>query len=402
MEEILPKERPGSCRACGSSPTSHTATLLSSTVDAWINDRLQSLPAITFVLAWAYRIANRLEPTVLRLVYYVTGRQTLTDRSKALTNRAQVLWEEADRRGIEMEQIAVFGRPSEYYRAKREGEWRYFESLVIPAQKKVRPYTWLDDKFIFKCFLRDAGIPAANAFVTTSLSEARERFKDFGAPVVVKPRVGSRARHTMTNVRTIEVFEEAFRSAQELCRYVLFEEHLAGKLCRATLVDGKVVGFLRKSYPEVIGDGQHTIAELVRIKNSAKPDRVWDITLDVENVEYLQRQGYAPDDILPLGSVIEVSASSGRMAGGDTCEMPAEIHPKLRTQLENISRILDVPLVGFDLIIPDPEADPDEQKWGILEANTLPFIDLHYNPLYGKTSNVAGALWDLWLEKNPA
>jgi cyanophycin synthetase len=84
------------------------------------------------------------------------------------------------------------------------------------------------------------------------------------------------------------------------------------------------------------------------------------------------------------------------MVGGETHEIPESIHPKLHALIERLSQLLDVPLAGFDLIIPDPEADPDIQKWGILEANTLPFIDLHYNPLYGKTSNVAVAIWDLW------
>jgi D-alanine-D-alanine ligase-like ATP-grasp enzyme len=53
-------------------------------------------------------------------------------------------------------------------------------------------------------------------------------------------------------------------------------------------------------------------------------------------------------------------------------------------------------VAGFDLIIADPEQDPDNQEWGIIEANSLPFIDLHYLPLYGRPSNPAAQVWDMW------
>jgi hypothetical protein len=44
----------------------------------------------------------------------------------------------------------------------------------------------------------------------------------------------------------------------------------------------------------------------------------------------------------------------------------------------------------------NPQDDPNNQKWGIIEANSLPFIDLHYWPLYGEPVNIASYVWDLW------
>jgi cyanophycin synthetase len=401
MEEILPKEKPGACMACGDSPVPHAYTFLMNTLDAWVNDNVRSIPNVGRMLAHMHVVANRLESPLVRWAYYTCGKKTLTDPSRTPTNRALVLWEEARHRGIPMEQIAIFNSPSDYYRVKLDGAWMYFEGLPVPRRGSMHSYAWMDDKHLFKRFLEKHRIPAARAVMTASLESARAEFARFNAPVVVKPRIGSRARHTATHVRTIEDFEEAFRSAQQLCKYVLFEEHLVGKLCRATVVNGSVAGFLKKSYPTVTGDGTSTIRDLVRDKNAQKPERVWDILLNEANEGHIRRQGLTLDSILPQGVTIDVSQHSGRQVGGATHEMPTEIHPKLREYLERASRILDVPLIGFDLIIADPEADPDTQKWGILEANTLPFIDLHYNPLYGQTSNVAGALWDLWQKENP-
>jgi D-alanine-D-alanine ligase-like ATP-grasp enzyme len=94
--------------------------------------------------------------------------------------------------------------------------------------------------------------------------------------------------------------------------------------------------------------------------------------------------------------VVPLTHRTGRLFGGETRELLASVHPKLRDTLERAVRTLDVPVVGLDVIIKDPEADPDTQTWGIIEANSLPFIDLHYLPLYGTPSNPAAQVWDLW------
>jgi D-alanine-D-alanine ligase-like ATP-grasp enzyme len=57
---------------------------------------------------------------------------------------------------------------------------------------------------------------------------------------------------------------------------------------------------------------------------------------------------------------------------------------------------MGTPIVGFDFIIPDPTQDPRDQKWGIIEANMNPFIDLHHFPLVGNPINVAAKVWDMW------
>ncbi|MGB4965767.1 MAG: hypothetical protein WBO77_01510, partial [Microgenomates group bacterium] len=54
------------------------------------------------------------------------------DISKARSDRSKVIWKEAQKRGIRMQGISVWGKPIEQYRAHVEGKWRYFESLPIP------------------------------------------------------------------------------------------------------------------------------------------------------------------------------------------------------------------------------------------------------------------------------
>jgi cyanophycin synthetase len=76
--------------------------------------------------------------------------------------------------------------------------------------------------------------------------------------------------------------------------------------------------------------------------------------------------------------------------------MVDEIHPSFIPFFEKAALVTGLSIAGFDSIIPDPTMDAYSQKWGIIECNTLPFIDLHYYALEGKPRNIAGMVWDLW------
>ena len=57
--------------------------------------------------------------------------------------------------------------------------------------------------------------------------------------------------------------------------------------------------------------------------------------------------------------------------------------------------MLDDPLVGVDFMMDDMARSWKEQKCGVIECNSLPFIDLHHFPLKGPARNAAGNVWDL-------
>ena len=66
-------------------------------------------------------------------------------------------------------------------------------------------------------------------------------------------------------------------------------------------------------------------------------------------------------------------------------------HPDITDLLKYIAKILDYPYVGVDFIIADIKKSwQDQDKGGIIECNSLPFIDLHHYPSRGKPRNAAG------------
>jgi cyanophycin synthetase len=96
------------------------------------------------------------------------------------------------------------------------------------------------------------------------------------------------------------------------------------------------------------------------------------------------------------GITLKLSAKTGRMYGGYTEEMLPTVHPKMHEIFKKAGEIVSAPVVGFDLIIENPIKDPALQRWGIIECNSLPFIDLHYFALEGTPINLAKNVWNLW------
>jgi D-alanine-D-alanine ligase-like ATP-grasp enzyme len=62
--------------------------------------------------------------------------------------------------------------------------------------------------------------------------------------------------------------------------------------------------------------------------------------------------------------------------------------------------VVNDPVLGFDFITEDISSDPKNTRWGIIECNAVPFINLHHDPLEGEPINVAGKLWDYIAKKH--
>jgi len=329
------------------------------------------------------------------------------DIDRAVTFRSRVMWEEARRRGIQMEQMIVFKRPLEIYRAKINDKHIFFESIPVPSWMLNTADLW-DDKSTLKRAFDKNNIPvpkhvelASFRSISPNLNSRFNRkvariFKDFKMPIIVKPRVGSRGRHTTTNISTTPEFYEAIRVAKQITPYFVVEEHLMGEVCRATIVNGKLAGFYLGGSPIVVGDGVKTIEELIKEKNLNKHERVGAVEISDEIVGYISRSGFSLDSVPKAGERVQLTYRTGRLFGGVTREMIDDLHPSFVPILEKAGKVVDMVVTAFDCIIPNPEQDAGSQRWGIIECNSLPFIDLHYYALEGKPRNIAGMIWDLW------
>jgi len=342
-------------------------------------------------------LADRVEKLLFLTMPIVGILRWSGDIEKAVTGRSKLIWEEARKRNIEMQQAIMFGKPIELYRANIHGKNHFFPSIPIPPHLPQAGYSWLDDKLRLSEELRTAGIPSPRSILVPIFGDnAKIILRELSTPIIVKPKDGSRGRHTTTNIRTEQEFKRALTLGRKISLFLLAQEHLMGSVYRATVVDGKLVGFFRADSPQVMGDGVKNIRELIEEKNKILHERLSPMIVNDDLLSFIERQGYDLESIPGKKMQVNLSAKTGRMYGGYTKEMLPEVHSKMHTIFEKVAKVVNVPVAGFDLIIENPSEDPDSQRWGIIECNSLPFIDLHCFPLEGNPINVAKHVWDLW------
>lgn len=391
----MKKTKKISCSACGTSPVNHHLMFILNFLDETIGKI--DFKIFKFTSSQKERelfsFIEKMIYTFFRFIYFVRFND---DINKAVTGRSKLIWEEAKKRSIPMQQIILLGKPIEFYRAKINGKMFYFQSLPIPLSLPQDGYEWLDDKFKLFEKLSSANVPVPGAKKISTLKDAKIAFNSLQKPVIIKPKCGSRGRHTTTNINTEKELISAFNLTKKITLWMVMQEHLFGSVYRATLVNNKLVGFFRADPPQITGDGIKNIKSLILEKNKNRQEKISEISITDDLINFLKRQNYNLDSVLPMGETINLSAKTGRLYGGYTKEMLDEVHPKMHSIFEKAGKIVEGPVVGFDLIIEDPTQDPDNQHWGIIECNSMPFIDLHYFALEGKPINLAKNIWDLW------
>src|SRR3989339_862336 len=331
------------CFYCGEAPLNHGLSFFESMVSITIDNHAKRF--IKYVPSFVKDFVDSVPKLLFNTLVFFKIAKFSKDINKANTFRSRIIWEEAKKRGIEMEQVIFLNRPLDFYRAKLNNKYFYFESIPIRPQYSDMDKNW-DDKVFLKKELKKYGVPVPNnfeIFVFTFLNNNQKKEKIFSKlmkPIIIKPRMGSRARHTVTNINTVEHFKKGIAIA------------------------GKISPYL--------------------------------IRVGLELYDHILRQGFSIESVLPKGKYISLSHRAGQLFGGMTKEMIDELHPSFIPIFKKALDVVGLSIAGFDAIIPDPTKDEASQKWGIIECNTLPFIDMHYYALEGKPKNIAGMIWDMW------
>jgi D-alanine-D-alanine ligase-like ATP-grasp enzyme len=382
------------CIYCGNNQTNHAFAWFDQTLSIFfegVNRRMGRM----YLVRKTAKLLDLLTRPLLWFFEKIRVVSWNTDLAHVPGNRGKVLWEEAAARGIPMRSLRVFKRYLDVYEATVAGVRIYFFSLPTIDGQDSKAIWWMDDKGLLKKKLTKAGIPTARGGTFWRLGKARRVFEKLDKPVITKPRLGSRGRHTTTAIHTKEDLTQGFRVAKKLCHFVIMEEHLVGSVYRGTIVDGKLVGVLRGDPPRVTGDGVSSIEQLIAQKNATRDARIAEVVPARQHIEYLARIGYTLESVVPEGVTIDLIEKIGISYGGNSKEVTPDTHPKIVSYLEQAARVVDYPLIGFDFIIEDPSRDPDTQKWGIIEANSAPFINLHHDPIEGVPINAAAKVWDM-------
>ena len=393
------------CKDCEPAQESHLIAYIS-VVLGWIDEPFFDLMEY-FFKGMADKISDKIALPFFNLMVFLKLGYFSDEPDNKDTWRTKCFWEEAKKRGIKMREFHLGpirdGFVAEYSSGVAS-KIIIFDGLPRLGSKESSALKWMDNKGIMKIKFLKEGLPVARGGVAFTKKTALKILNNITKPVITKPNLGSRSRHTMIHLNMPKDLIAGFKKAKKLSPLVIVEEELRGYLFRGTLIGGKLVGVIKRDQPEVKGDGVHTVRELLDEENK-RPERngpiFHKIIIDSEAEEELKRQNIKLNDIVEKDKIITFSQKTSRGCGGTTTEVTDIVHPDNIEMLEHVGRFLNDPLVGVDFIIEDiTKSWKEEQHCGIIECNSLPFIDLHHYPLFGKPNNVAGKLWDFILPES--
>ncbi len=251
------------------------------------------------------------------------------------------------------------------------------------------------DKELTNRLLDDVGLPVPRNMLVRSVEEAVAAAERYGYPVVTKPLDVSHGRGVSLNLQDAEQVRWGYEQAAQYRSAVLVETFLTGKDYRVLVVNDQVVAVAERVPAHVIGDGQHTIAELVEITNQ-DPRRgighekvLTRITINEQAQRLLQQAGYTVDTVLQPGEIFHLRSTANISTGGIAIDRTNEIHYDNLEIARRAARVVGLDIAGIDIITPNIAESLREVGGGIVEVNAGPGFRMHLQPSEGTPRNVA-------------
>ena len=252
------------------------------------------------------------------------------------------------------------------------------------------------DKDLTKQLLSMCGVPVPEGQIVDSPMAAWEAAQDIGLPVCVKPTDGNHARGVSLELSKQEDIAAAYDIALAEGSEVIVERFILGEEHRLLVVGDHVAAANKGETASVVGDGVHTVAELIELQINSDPRRgeEEDFPLDTirldehtTSVLELKRQGLTADSVPEKDRAVLIMRT-GNMA----LDVTDEVHPDVAALAVLAARVVGLDIAGVDLVAQDISQPLAAQGGAIVEVNAGPGLLMHLKPASGKPRPVGQAI----------
>lgn len=236
--------------------------------------------------------------------------------------------------------------------------------------------------------LNSLGFPGAQHVMVQSEEQLLQAIQKIGFPLVIKPLDAEQGNGVSADLTSESDALIAFKGAQKFSKKILVEKHQVGFTHRLTLLNHRVIKVVKRVAGGVVGDGQHTIVELIELHQKSddyqrKVERRGKslLSLDDEAISLLMQNDLSPQSIPEPGQYIRLRRRDNINAGGRNESIALnEIHPDNIQLVIDISKNFHFDIVGIDLIIEDIT-----QSWllrgaTVCEINAQPQLGASQDP----------------------
>ena len=252
-----------------------------------------------------------------------------------------------------------------------------------------------------KRVLHAIGLPVPVGDVAHDADEAVDIALEIGFPVILKPLDASHGRGISPRLDDEAAVRAAWPLAKAYADTVVVERFVEGTDHRVLVVNGKVAAVAERVPARVIGDGRHTVRELIEIENR-DPRRgvghtkiLTRLPVDELTVTFLAERGLTLESIPAAGAVVTLRSTANLSTGGTSIDRSEEIHPDNATACEMAAGAVGLDIAGIDVVTRDISIPFRDNGAVIIEVNAAPGIRMHTHPAEGAARNVAGPMLDM-------
>ena len=257
------------------------------------------------------------------------------------------------------------------------------------------------DKEETNSILRDLGLPVPKQIMVRNRRDAVRAAMRIGFPVVTKPLDGNHGRGVAINLRTDEEVETGFEKASEHGRTIIVESYIEGFDHRILVVDGELVAAAKRVPGHVLGDGKHTIEQLVDTVNE-DPRRgvghekvLTRLEFDHQAERLLAKLGYDRKTVPEKDEVVFLRSTANLSTGGTAIDVTDTMHPDNREMAIRAIKAIGLDIGGVDFLTRDITESYRDAGGGICEVNAGPGFRMHVAPSEGTPRDVAGPVLDM-------
>jgi cyanophycin synthetase len=260
--------------------------------------------------------------------------------------------------------------------------------------------TIAQDKELTKKLLDAAGVPVPQGRSVSDPEDAWAAAQEIGLPVVIKPKDGNQGKGVTVNVTTKEQLTAGFHTASEFRDEILVERYLPGHDYRMLVIGDKLVAAARRDPPFVVGDGVHTVRQLVEEVNK-DPRRgeghstsLTKIRFDDIALATLAARGLNADSVPDKGQRVVLRNNANLSTGGTATDVTDDVHPEVAARCIAAAHMVGLDICGVDLVCDSVLKPIEEQNGGIVEVNAAPGLRMHLSPSFGKSRPIGEAIMD--------
>lgn len=197
-----------------------------------------------------------------------------------------------------------------------------------------------------------------------------------GFPVIVKPNSKSQGT-AVCKANTKTEFFQACRKAFHYDNVILVQRFIKGKDYRVVVLDGEVISAYERLPLKIVGDGRHTIHEIMNIVQERffGDGRETRLPIDDYRVKQrLKRMEFTLDTILPDGQECQLLDNANLSNGGISIDVTSQIHPGYRDIAVKLTTDMGLRYCGVDLMVENDLTQPPG-RYHVIEINAAPGID---------------------------